>query len=49
MASDIVGENAHDIAGMAADLFRFFAKATCAALVLVASPIDLRKLLKALM
>ena len=48
-ANDIVGDNVHDIVGLGADLFRSFANATCAALVLVASPIDLRKLLKALM
>ena len=45
----IVGDSVHDIAGMGADLFRSFGKVTCAALLHVASPIDLRKLLKALM
>ena len=46
-ATDTVGDNVHDIAGMGDHLFRSFAKATCAALVLVASSNDLQSSLKA--
>ena len=47
-ATDIVWDNAHDFAGMGADLFRSFAKATFAALVLFASSNDLQSSWKAL-
>jgi H(+)-translocating pyrophosphatase len=40
--ADLVGDNVGDVAGMSSDLFGSFAEATCAALVIAASSVDMR-------